>query len=71
MKTDEVTIIKGALDLHNKSVADAMTPMDKVYMLDIDRELDIMTMAEIMVCIHISYLIHVIKKNFFLINVFD
>jgi hypothetical protein len=31
---DEVTIIKGALDLSSKVVKDAMTPIDKVFMLD-------------------------------------
>jgi CBS domain containing-hemolysin-like protein len=32
---DEVTIIKGALDLSSKIVKDTMTPIDKVFMLDI------------------------------------
>lgn len=32
---DEVTIIKGALDLSSKIVKDTMTSIDKVFMLDI------------------------------------
>ncbi|CAG8768263.1 4302_t:CDS:10, partial [Racocetra persica] len=45
--TDSVTIIRGALDLQDKAVEIAMTPIDKVYMLPIDTVMDRITMREI------------------------
>ncbi|CAG8579034.1 19994_t:CDS:2, partial [Racocetra fulgida] len=45
--TDSVTIIRGALDLQDKAVEIAMTPIDKVYMLPIDTIMDRITMREI------------------------
>ncbi|CAG8777963.1 7006_t:CDS:2, partial [Cetraspora pellucida] len=42
-----VTIIRGALDLQDKAVHIAMTPIDKVYMLPIDTIMDRITMREI------------------------
>ncbi|XP_045198084.2 uncharacterized protein LOC123552470 [Mercenaria mercenaria] len=44
---DEVMIIKGALDMKSKTAKDAMVPIDCVYMLDINRNLDHDTMSEI------------------------
>lgn len=37
---DEITIIKGALDLKNKKVASCMTPLDSVFMLPVEQKLD-------------------------------
>ncbi|XP_010671605.2 DUF21 domain-containing protein At2g14520 isoform X2 [Beta vulgaris subsp. vulgaris] len=45
---DETTIIGGALDLTTKTAKDAMTPMSKVFSLDIDAKLDKDTMELIM-----------------------
>jgi len=45
--TDSVTIIRGALDLQDKAVEIAMTPIDKVYMLPVDTIMDRITMREI------------------------
>lgn len=44
---DEVTIIKGALDLSGKVVKDAMTPIDKVMMLDVKQKLDAKTLEKV------------------------
>ncbi|KAM7440167.1 hypothetical protein ABFA07_010572 [Porites harrisoni] len=44
---DEVMIIQGALEMRNKTVEDKYTPLDNVYMLDINRQLDQDTMKEI------------------------
>jgi len=43
-----VDIIAGALELRKKTVADVMTRIDDVYMLDYDRILDFETVSEIM-----------------------
>lgn len=40
LTSDEVTIIASVLDLRGKKVADVMTPLDDVFMLDIDTVLD-------------------------------
>ncbi|KAJ8314471.1 hypothetical protein KUTeg_006621 [Tegillarca granosa] len=45
---DEVLIIKGALDMKNKTVKDAMLPIDDVYMLRADAVLDKKTMCSIL-----------------------
>ncbi|CAG8564366.1 11356_t:CDS:10 [Rhizophagus irregularis] len=44
---DSVTIIRGALDLQDKVVENAMTPIDKAYMISIDSILDRITIREI------------------------
>ncbi|XP_074625391.1 uncharacterized protein LOC141883712 [Acropora palmata] len=47
LRDDEVLIIQGALEMRNKTVEDDYTPLDSVYMLDINRKLDKATMKEI------------------------
>ncbi|KAL0734514.1 hypothetical protein Bca4012_010724 [Brassica carinata] len=42
---DETTIISGALDMSHKSAKDAMTPVSKIFSLDIDSRLDEKTMG--------------------------
>ena len=39
--------VQGALELREKTVADIMTPVDSVFMLDIDTELDIDVLNEV------------------------
>mmetsp|Transcript_26218 Transcript_26218/g.46507 ORF Transcript_26218/g.46507 Transcript_26218/m.46507 type:complete len:697 (-) Transcript_26218:272-2362(-) len=46
--TDEVTILKGVLQLAKKTVRDIMTPMDQVFMLDINSRMDYKSMARIL-----------------------
>lgn len=45
---DEVNIISGALDMKRKTVAEAMTRIEDVFMLSYDRILDFETISEIM-----------------------
>lgn len=45
---DEVNIISGALDMKRKTVAEAMTHIEDVFMLSYDRILDFDTISEIM-----------------------
>eukprot|EP00041_Stephanoeca_diplocostata_P010911 m.174827 g.174827 ORF g.174827 m.174827 type:complete len:469 (-) comp18336_c0_seq2:94-1500(-) len=45
---DEITIIQGALSMTTKCVADAMTPLNCVYMLSTQAKLDNSTMTEIL-----------------------
>ncbi|KAJ2848510.1 hypothetical protein IWW36_003253 [Coemansia brasiliensis] len=40
LSADEVTIIRGALELSEKLVSDVMTDLDNVFMVDIDAQLD-------------------------------
>lgn len=47
LKSDTVTIIGATLDLQEKVVKQAMTPIDKVFMLDINCNLDVETMRKI------------------------
>ncbi|OBZ73128.1 hypothetical protein A0H81_06939 [Grifola frondosa] len=47
LKTDTVTIIGGALDLQEKVVKQAMTPIKDVFMLSIDAKLDYETLRKI------------------------
>lgn len=47
LKTDTVTIIGGALDLQEKVVKQAMTPIEDVFMLSIDARLDYETLRKI------------------------
>ncbi|KAL7281213.1 hypothetical protein ACG7TL_004521 [Trametes sanguinea] len=47
LQSDTVTIIGATLDLQEKVVRQAMTPMDKVFMLNIDSKLDFETMRRI------------------------
>ncbi|XP_052086801.1 uncharacterized protein LOC127724058 isoform X2 [Mytilus californianus] len=44
LTVDEVLIIKGALDMKHKTVKDAMLPLDDVYMLDVNSQMDHKTM---------------------------
>jgi metal transporter CNNM len=48
LEKDEVNIIAGALELRKKTVADIMTRIEDVYMLDYNRILDFETVSEIM-----------------------
>ncbi|KZC10512.1 Metal transporter CNNM2 [Dufourea novaeangliae] len=48
LEKDEVNIIAGALELRKKSVADIMTKIEDVYMLDYNAILDFETVSEIM-----------------------
>lgn len=48
LEKDEVNIIAGALELRKKSVADVMTRIEDVYMLDYNAVLDFETVSEIM-----------------------
>lgn len=45
---EEQNIIYGALELHKKTVAEVMTKLEDVYMLNIDNTLDFNTINEIM-----------------------
>lgn len=45
---DEVNIISGALELRRKTVADVMTRIEDVFMLDYEAVLDFETVSEIM-----------------------
>lgn len=48
MDKDEVNIISGALELRKKTVADVMTRIEDVFMLDYEAILDFETVSEIM-----------------------
>lgn len=48
MDKDEVNIISGALELRKKTVADVMTRIEDVFMLDYEAVLDFETVSEIM-----------------------
>eukprot|EP00667_Euglena_gracilis_P008383 EG_transcript_8487 len=48
LTADECMIIQGALDLKNKTVADCLTPMENVTMLDYDGVLDTETMQRLL-----------------------
>lgn len=48
IEKDEVNIISGALELRKKCVADVMTKLEDVYMLDYEAILDFETVSEIM-----------------------
>ncbi|XP_015609989.1 metal transporter CNNM4 isoform X2 [Cephus cinctus] len=48
LEKDEVNIISGALELRKKTVADVMTRIEDVYMLDYNAILDFETVSEIM-----------------------
>lgn len=47
LRKDTVTIIGATLDLQDKTVRQAMTPIDKVFMLHIDSKLDYDTLRRI------------------------
>ena len=47
LRSDTVTIIGGALDLQEKVVRQAMTPIEDVFMLSIDARLDYETLRKI------------------------
>jgi metal transporter CNNM len=44
---DETTIIQGALDMKHKTVKDCMSPIEKLFMLDINQRMDKRTMKEV------------------------
>ncbi|KAJ2721264.1 hypothetical protein H4R23_004613, partial [Coemansia sp. Cherry 401B] len=46
LSNDEVTIIRGALELSEKLVSDVMTDLDHVFMVDIDARLDRVLLTE-------------------------
>lgn len=48
LSIDEVLIIKGALDMKNKTVRDAMLPLGDVFMIDADSAMDKPTMSKIL-----------------------
>ncbi len=48
LEKEEVNIIAGALELKQKTVADVMTKLDRVFMLPIEACLDFDTVSEIM-----------------------
>ncbi|CAG8532556.1 44588_t:CDS:2 [Gigaspora margarita] len=50
LNTDSVTIIRGALDFQDKVAEDAITPLDKVFMISNDIILDRKTLNEIYLC---------------------
>ncbi|CAD6244849.1 GSCOCG00013503001-RA-CDS [Cotesia congregata] len=52
LEKDEVNIIAGALELRKKTVADVMTRIEDVYMLDYNAVLDFETVSEIMKSAH-------------------
>ncbi|KAI8825587.1 uncharacterized protein EV422DRAFT_513435 [Fimicolochytrium jonesii] len=45
---DEVKILQGALNVHEKTIEEIMTPFDKVYMLSSDTKLDRETMLDML-----------------------
>ena len=47
LRRDTVTIIGGALDLQEKVVKQAMTPIENVFMLSIDAKLDYETLRRV------------------------
>ncbi|KZT59176.1 DUF21-domain-containing protein, partial [Calocera cornea HHB12733] len=47
LQQDTVAIVGGALDLQEKVAADAMTPINKTFMLDLESKLDYETLATI------------------------
>lgn len=47
LRDDEVMIIQGALEMRNKTVADKYTPLENVFMLDVNCKLDHDTMTQI------------------------
>ncbi|RIB20341.1 hypothetical protein C2G38_1204159 [Gigaspora rosea] len=50
LNTDSVTIIRGALDFQDKVAEDAITPLDKVFMISNDVILDRKTLNELYLC---------------------
>ncbi|KAL0054729.1 hypothetical protein WJX82_001540 [Trebouxia sp. C0006] len=55
---DEITVIRGALDLTHKTAADCMTPWDKVFMLPSDAVLEEATLGKIISSGHSRVPIH-------------
>ncbi|KAA6425546.1 MAG: hypothetical protein FRX49_04443 [Trebouxia sp. A1-2] len=55
---DEITVIRGALDLTHKTAADCMTPWDKVFMLPSDAILEEVTLGKIISSGHSRVPIH-------------
>ena len=58
LTTDEVRIIKGALDLTNKRAKAAMTPLDMVFMLPLDATLDESTLTAVLASGHSRIPVH-------------
>lgn len=51
MTDDETTIITGALDMTEKTAKDAMTPISKIFSLDINSVLDMYVLLVCYVCV--------------------
>jgi CBS domain containing-hemolysin-like protein len=47
VEVNTIITVSGALDFESKTVFDAMTPIDKVFMLRIDAKLDYETLARV------------------------
>eukprot|EP01104_Vermistella_antarctica_P010276 TRINITY_DN2724_c1_g1_i1.p1 TRINITY_DN2724_c1_g1~~TRINITY_DN2724_c1_g1_i1.p1 ORF type:complete len:705 (+),score=163.29 TRINITY_DN2724_c1_g1_i1:150-2264(+) len=60
---DEVTIIKGALDMRTKTVATIMTPIDKVVMLNFDSVLDASLIQKMVAAGHSRFPIFRKRRN--------
>ncbi|KAK9868498.1 hypothetical protein WJX84_001723 [Apatococcus fuscideae] len=58
LSADEISIIRGALDLTSKTAASCMTPLDKVFMLSVDGMLDQATLQAILESGHSRIPIH-------------
>lgn len=58
LTTDEVNIIKGALDLSSKTAAEGMTPLDLVFMLSTNTKLDSETLEAILASGHSRIPVH-------------
>ncbi|KMQ95232.1 metal transporter cnnm2-like protein [Lasius niger] len=63
LEKDEVNIIAGALELRKKSVADIMTRIEDVYMLNYNAVLDFETVSEIMKSGHKGHMAFVQRVN--------
>ena len=46
-------LLKGALEMRNKTVKDTFTPLDKVYMVSVDDKLDDELMQEVRIRLYI------------------
>jgi len=63
LNRDEVTIIKGALDMSHKDVKCAMTPISKAFMLSFDRVFDDETFREVLDAGHSRVPIYLSSKE--------
>ena len=58
LNADEVRIMQGVLDLEDEEAQHVMLPLDKVFSLEVDDLLDIVTMAKIMASGHSRIPVH-------------